>query len=131
MDKPHWHDVERLQAKLHGGDVVAQCMGIADRNAAEALKGATVHIRRAHFPSLDNDEFYWVDLIGLQVENLQGERLGQVAELMDNGAHPILKITSGEGAEGAVERLIPFVDQFVQSVSLEDRRIVVDWGVDF
>ncbi|MDB5727732.1 MAG: rimM, partial [Noviherbaspirillum sp.] len=64
LDKPELRDVDMMHAKMHGDDVVAQLMGVADRNAAEALKGAVVQVRRSHFPALSNDEFYWVDLIG-------------------------------------------------------------------
>lgn len=132
IDRPVWRDIERLQAKCHGGDVVAQWMGVADRDAAEALRGTAVYIRRAHFPPLADEEFYWVDLIGLRVENLQGETLGVVAGLMDNGAHPIMRVVAKEPQAGQeIERLIPFVDRFVQSVELTERRILVDWGMDF
>jgi 16S rRNA processing protein RimM len=133
LDKPELRDVDMMHAKIHGEDVVAQLMGVADRNAAEALKGATVQIRRSHFPPLSNDEFYWIDLIGLAVENLQGENLGTVADLMDNGAHPILRVTMplAPGAENAGELLIPFVDQFVKTVDQEAKKITVDWGLDY
>lgn len=87
-------DVDMLQAKSHGGDVVAQLMGVVGRDAAEALKGAQVQISRNHFPALSDDEFYWIDLIGLSVQNLRGEPLGVVSDLMDNGAHPILRVAT-------------------------------------
>ncbi|WP_132258825.1 ribosome maturation factor RimM [Paucimonas lemoignei] len=133
LDKPEFRDVEVMQAKTHGGDTVARLMGVADRNAAEALKGATVQISRRHFPVLDNDEYYWVDLIGLSVDNLQGEALGQVIDLMDNGAHPILRVAPPTGPEEkpVPEMLIPFVDQFVKTVDLADKKITVDWGRDY
>ena len=133
LNKPSLRDVDTMQVKIHGEDVVAQLMGVADRNAAEALKGATVQIRRSHFPALSSDEFYWIDLIGLAVENLQGECLGTVTDLMDNGAHPILRVTvpPTPGAEKAQELLIPFVDQFVKSVDQTAKKITVDWGLDF
>ncbi|RJG06833.1 ribosome maturation factor RimM [Noviherbaspirillum cavernae] len=131
LDKPALRDVDAMQAKTHGEDVVAQLMGVADRNAAEALKGATVQIRRSHFPALANNEFYWVDLIGLAVENLQGESLGAVADLMDSGAHPILRVIVPMGAEETRELLIPFVDQFVKVVDQSARKITVDWGLDY
>lgn len=130
LDTPDLHDVERLQAKLHGGDVVAQIVGIADRNAAERMQGATVSVRRAHFPPLGDQEFYWVDLIGSTVDNLQGFRLGIVSGLMDNGAHPILKVTCTENGTER-ERLVPFVDQFVKSVDTHGKSITVDWDADF
>jgi len=132
LDKPGLHDVDVMQAKSHVEDVVAQLMGVADRNAAEALKGATVQIRRSHFPPLTNDEFYWVDLIGLAVENLQGESLGTVIDLIDNGAHPILRVgPQTPDAENVQERLIPFVDQFVKTVDQAAKKITVDWGLDY
>jgi len=137
LDKPELRDVEMMQAKSHSGDVVARLMGVAGRDAAEALKGAVVQIARSHFPALSDGEFYWVDLIGLAVENLQGESLGVVSDLMDNGAHPILRVAvptiQAEAADSkaAAEILIPYVDQFVKTVSLADKKIVVDWGLDY
>jgi len=137
LDKPDVHDVDMLQVKTHGGDVVARLMGVADRNAAEALKGATVRIPRSHFPALADNEFYWVDLIGLEVENLQGEQLGVVQDLMDNGAHPILRVArpkeaQAPGADGKQpEQLIPFVDAFIKTVDRQTKKITVDWGLDY
>lgn len=132
LDKPELHDVEVMQSKMHTDDVVAQLMGVADRNAAEALKGTTVQIARSHFPALSDDEFYWVDLIGLEVENLQGEHLGLVRDLMDNGAHPILRVApEAIGPATSQEMLIPFVDQFVKTVDRTAKKITVDWGSDY
>ncbi|GAC1407055.1 MAG: ribosome maturation factor RimM [Burkholderiaceae bacterium] len=92
LDKPELHDVDMLQSKMHSGDVVALLMGVASREAAEMLRGTEVHISRARFPALSDDEFYWIDLIGLEVENLQGDILGRVAGLIDNGAQPVLRV---------------------------------------
>jgi 16S rRNA processing protein RimM len=136
LNKPEIRDVARMQAKMHSGDVVAQLMGVADRNAAEALKGASVQIARSHFPALDDNEFYWVDLIGLEVQNLQGEQLGRVLDLMDNGAHPILRVAVSATQTEEIkttqqELLIPFVDQFVIEVDRSAKKITVDWGLDY
>ncbi|WP_243405262.1 ribosome maturation factor RimM [Solimicrobium silvestre] len=139
------HDVEKLEAKRHGDDVVARLMGVVGRDAAEGLKGTVVQISRSHFPVLSNNEFYWLDLIGLAVENLQGESLGVVADLIDNGAHPILRvvqsnpvkveINSAQEAEvvpaAAREYLIPFVERFVPNVDQQSKKITVDWGLDY
>jgi 16S rRNA processing protein RimM len=123
-----------MQAKSHGGDVVAQLMGVAGRDAAEALKGAQVQIPRSHFPPLSDDEFYWMDLIGLEVDNLEGEHLGLVTDLIDNGAHPILRVARSQ-TPGPVnaqqETLIPFVDRFVKTVDQKAGKIIVDWGLDY
>lgn len=138
LDKPEFRDVAMMQSKIHSGDVVAQLMGVAGREAAEALKGASVQIPRSHFPALSDNEFYWVDLIGLEVENLQGVRLGQVSDMMDNGAHPILRVavpqaaeTAGADPKAAQELLIPFVEQFIITVDRPAKKITVDWGLDY
>ena len=66
------------EAKDHSDSVVAHAHDIEDRNDAELLKGARIFISRASFPTPDTDEFYWVDLIGLDVVNREGLALGQV-----------------------------------------------------
>jgi 16S rRNA processing protein RimM len=137
LDKPGMRAVTVRTAKLHGGDVVAQLVGVVGRDASEALKGAAVSIPRSQFPELAADEFYWSDLIGLDVVNLQGEALGQVTDMMDNGVQSIFRITPvadvAENAAGAKaeERLIPYVDQYVKSIDLAAKKITVDWGLDY
>jgi 16S rRNA processing protein RimM len=127
------HDVEKLEAKIHGDGVVARIMGIANRDAAEGLKGHVIQIQRSHFPVLSNNEFYWSDLIGLPVVNLQGESLGVVADLIESGAHPILRVVGAAQQDGESEReyLIPFVDQYVPDVDQKNKKITVDWGLDY
>jgi len=73
-------------AKEHGDGVIASAQEIPDRNTAEALKGARVFVSRASFPTAAQDEYYWVDLIGLEVINRAGVLLGTVADLLDTGA---------------------------------------------
>ncbi len=133
LDKPSLQSVSVRTAKMHGGDVVAQLVGTLGRDASEALKGAAVFIPRSEFPTLPADEFYWSDLNGLDVVNLEGEALGQVSDMMHNGAQSILRITAvpDAAAEKAPERLIPFVDQFVKTVDQAGKKITVDWGLDY
>ena len=119
------------QAKEHGDVVVAHAEEVPDRSAAEALRGARVFIGRSSFPAAGPDEFYWVDLIGLAVVNRQGEPLGAVVGLLDTGPHSVLRVAPTEQAAADAERLIPFVAAYVDDVSLEQRRITVDWGLDF
>lgn len=133
VDKPSLRAVDVRTAKMHGGDVVAQLVGTVGRDASEALKGAAVSVSRAAFPALPDDEFYWTDLIGLDVVNLQGENLGTVTDLMHNGAQSILRVAPvhTDAAEKAPERLIPFVDHFVKTVDQQAKKITVDWGLDY
>jgi 16S rRNA processing protein RimM len=116
------------EARSHAGSVVAGTQEIADRNAAEALRGCRVFVSRASFPTPQTDEYYWQDLIGLSVVNRQGVLLGTVTGLLETGAHDVLRVAD-EGA--AEERLIPFVAAYVDEVNLAERRIGVDWGLDF
>jgi 16S rRNA processing protein RimM len=116
-----------IEAREHGDGVVASVRDVLDRNGAEALRGARIFVPRSSFPTAGNDEFYWVDLIGLQVFNRDGVRLGEVSGLLDNGAQSVLQLRDGD----APERLIPFVAAFVDQVDLPGRRILVDWGLDY
>lgn len=125
-----------MEAKVHGDSVVAHLAGVAERDGALALRGFRIFVRRADFPVLDSDdEFYWVDLVGLDVINEAGDALGRVADLIDNGAHAVLRVEypsvgkDGQPANG--ERLIPFVGVYVKSVDQTAKRIVVDWQADY
>jgi 16S rRNA processing protein RimM len=136
LDKPSLRPVQVRNAKYHSGDVTATLVDVTDREAAEALKGATVQVSRADFPELPEDEYYWTDLIGLDTVNLQGEALGKVTDMMHNGAQSILRITPMADPNAAPdakapERLVPFVDQYVKTVDLQARLITLDWGLDY
>jgi 16S rRNA processing protein RimM len=119
------------QVKDHGDVVVALAQEVPDRTAAEALRGARVFIPRASFPTPDPDEFYWVDLIGLDVVNRDAVALGRVVGLIDTGPHSVLRVLPEGETSAEAERLIPFVAAYVDDVSLEQRRITVDWGLDY
>ena len=120
------------QAKEQGEVIVATVDNVEDRSGAEALKGARVFVSRTAFPTPDEDEFYWIDLIGLNVVNRDSVPLGQVVDLLDTGPHCVLRcVIPAEGAQAAVERLIPFVSAYIDKVSLADKLIVADWGLDY
>jgi 16S rRNA processing protein RimM len=124
-----------VAAKSHGDSIVAQLAGPSDRDQALALRGWRVHVRRSDFPALEDDEFYWVDLIGLEVVNEASVALGRVVDLIDNGAHAVLRIEyPSQGKDGQSvtgERLIPFVGVYVKAVDQAAKRIVVDWEADY
>lgn len=125
-----WPRVLRVVlAKNHGDSVIASIQGLDDRNHAEALRGARIFVSRDSFPTADDGEFYWVDLIGLDVLNREGQKLGVVDGLLDTGAHSVLRVQASEGK--SPERLIPFVAAYIDRVDLPGRCIHVDWGLDF
>ena len=118
------------EAKMHSDSVVACADGVMDRNAAEALRGARIFVSRSSFPAAADDEYYWVDLIGLNVINRQDEALGTVRELLSTGPQTVLVLESV--ADGKVqERMIPFVSAYVDSVDIAAKIIRVDWLSDY
>ena len=118
------------EAKEHSDTVVASAHEVDDRSAAEALKGARIFIPRSSFPTAAEDEFYWVDLLGLDVVNREGVALGQVHDLLSTGPQTVLVLSSVQDGK-PLERMIPFVSQYVDGVDLPGRRITVDWQADY
>jgi 16S rRNA processing protein RimM len=117
-------------AKEHSDGVVAQADGVDDRSTAELLKSCRIMIARSSFPTAAQDEYYWVDLMGCEVVNREGIVLGQVKDLMATGPQTVIVVE--RQAEGkTTETLIPFVAAYVDAVSLEDKRITVDWQLDY
>ncbi len=120
-----WRDYRVLDGKVHGQYLLASLAGVADRDAAETLMGMDVAVLREEMPEAEEGEYYWDELIGLEVANIQGEALGRVTGLLETGANDVLQV------QGERMRLIPFVEAYIQSVDLEAGRIVVDWGLDW
>lgn len=121
--------LEVASVRASGAGLIASSPAVADRTAAEALRGARIFIARSQFPKAADDEFYWADLIGLEVVNREAMALGRVVGLIDTGPQSVLRIQPA--AADADEVLIPFVSAYVDSVDLAARRVVVDWGLDY
>ncbi len=115
-----------VEGRLQGRLVLAKLAGIESREAAAELIGSKIYIWPEQLPALDENEYYWSDLIGMQVESISAETLGQVEDMMETGANDVMVV------KGDKERLIPFVlDDIVCEVDLANRRIVVDWQADY
>lgn len=125
--KEDWKQTEVKASRLHRGGLICQLEGVADRSAAEALKGMLVSAPREALPLTVENEYYWGDLIGLSVINTTEDTLGQVEDLIETGANDVLRVVSKDGTE----RLLPFVETVVLSVEKENGRIRVDWGTDW
>ena len=118
------------EAKEHSDSVVACAHDLDDRNAAEALRGARIFISRSSFPTAGEDEYYWVDLIGLAVVNRLGDSMGTVRELLSTGPQTVLVLDFEQDGK-TQERMIPFVSAYVDDVDLKAHRIRVDWQADY
>jgi 16S rRNA processing protein RimM len=102
--------------------VIARIDGIADRAAAEALRGLRLYVPRSALPAIAADEYYRVDLIGLRAELADGTSFGRVSDVRNFGAGDLLEI---ERTDGATE-LLPFADRNVPVVDIAAGRVVVD-----
>ena len=110
--------------KIQGQDVVAD-LGFDNRDQAIESKGQILAVDRKELPQLEDNEYYWDDLIGLSVYDLQQQNLGIVTELIETGANDVL-VVSGEK-----DRLIPYIPQVIVKIDLTGKRIEVDWDKEF
>lgn len=125
-DGGEWKSYTFESGQVQPKALMAHLAGVNSREGAEALQGMKIAVPRDALPAAEEGEYYWSDLIGLQVQNLQGESFGRVTELMETGANDVLVVDDVE-----TRRLIPFVDSVVTEVNLDAQCIVVDWGADY
>jgi 16S rRNA processing protein RimM len=121
------HDEVRVsEGKVHGNRLIARIEGVTDRETAEELVDRPIAIYREQLPEAEAGQFYWADLVGLEVRLEDGRELGTIERLLATGANDVLVV------KGDRERLIPFVTgQYVKRVDLEAKVVVVDWDPDF
>lgn len=105
------------------GGFAARLGGVATREAAEALRGLRLYAPRDRMPSLPDDEFYYADLVGLDVVDVGGAPFGRVRAVENFGGGDFLEIALAETGKPA---LIPFTRDAVPTVDLAARRIVID-----
>ncbi len=119
-----WREVNLEEGRPHGKGLVAKLAGWDDRDQVRPLVGAEIAVPRDRLPPLPEGEYYWADLIGLEVIDQNGVSLGRVSKLMETGAHDVL-VVRGVGGQ---EQLIPFVQgPVVKSVDLDAGRLDVEW----
>jgi 16S rRNA processing protein RimM len=119
-------EVSGAKARVGGKGLIGTLPGIEDRDAAEALRGSELFVPRSALPPPKDGEFYWIDLEGLRVENLEGVDFGRAAFVFPNGANDVLVV------RGDRERMIPWVrPDFVRELDFDAGRILVDWDADF
>lgn len=118
--------LEGARGKESGKHLVANFPDVDDRNVVEAMRGTDIYVPRSALPPPKPGEFYWVDLEGFRVVNVEGIDFGTVSHLFSTGANDVLSI------RGDRDRMVPFVEpDFVKSVDFEAGLITVDWDPDF
>lgn len=119
--------------KLQNKSVVAKLEGVDSRNDAELLKNADIEVSVEQLPELQEDDYYWRDLIGLNVVTESGYDMGTVEQLFETGANDVMMVKANmNDAYGAKQRMIPYLyDQVIKKVDLQAKSIIVDWDPGF
>lgn len=121
-----WREVALAEGQRHGKTLIARFEGCSDRDGAAVWVGHDIAVHRDQLPALGQDEYYWSDLEGLEVQTTAGVRLGKVAHLIETGANDVLVV------RGDRERLIPYVrPDVVVDIDLHAGVLRVDWDPDF
>lgn len=119
-------EISGVRGRAGGKGLVVTLLGVEDRDAAEALRGAELYIARDALPPPKPGEFYWVDLEGLRVVNLEGIDFGVIDHVFSNGANDVIAV------RGERERMIPFArPDYVKSVDFDNGLVTVDWDAEF
>lgn len=114
-----------------GKSIVAHFEQYDDRDSAMSLIGLKLSVSRTQLPTLNQNEFYWSDLIGLQVINRQQHCLGTVTEIFETGANDVLVVKTNSDKKSA-EILIPLVvGIYVDSADFDKHCLYVDWELDW
>ena len=120
-------EVAGVKGRPQGKGLVCHLPDVDDREKAAALVGRDIYVARELLPPPGKDEYYWVDLEGLEVVTTEGVPLGRVTHLFATGANDVVVVR-----DEARERLIPFIQgSYVRSVDLAGGRMVVDWDPEF
>ncbi|GDY27774.1 ribosome maturation factor RimM [Agarivorans sp. Toyoura001] len=125
--------IEVTEWRRHSKSFIVKLAGFDVREQAQSLTGMDIAALPQDLPELAEDEYYWRDLIGMQVVNRSGYNLGQVTDLMETGSNDVLVVKANlKDAFGKKERLIPFVEsQIIDNVDRESQTITVDWDPSF
>jgi len=119
--------------RKHNKGLIVKVGGIDDRDNAQALVGSEILINESTLPELSQGDYYWRDLIGMAVVTTKGYDLGVVSDMLETGANDVLVVKANlNDGFSKKERLIPYLlEQVVESVSIEDKQICVDWDPGF
>ena len=128
-----WQPTELENWRHHNHELIVKLKGVDNREDAQVLANVEIGVDLSVFPKLEEGDYYWHDLIGCSVVNLQGYTMGTVTEMMETGSNDVLVVkANAKDAFGKQERLIPFLyEQVVKRVDLTTKMIEVDWDAGF
>ncbi|MCA0402625.1 MAG: ribosome maturation factor RimM [Proteobacteria bacterium] len=121
-----WQPINITSLEANTKSILARVEGYALREQVASLTNIEIAIKRSQLPELEPGEYYWHDLVGMQVVNLQGMILGNIIEMLGTGANDVMII------EGEKRRLVPYLPgTYVINIDKDRRLITVDWDMDF
>lgn len=120
-------EIKEINSQLHGKNLIVQLEQSQDRDSAKAFTNLEIYIDRSQLPALNNEEFYWIDLVGLAVVNKEAIELGQITSLFATGSNDVLVVKAADGKE----RYIPYLTDVILEVNLGQKIVRVDWDADF
>lgn len=121
-----WEEFELEDFSVNAKGVIAKLKGCDDRTAAEKLVKREIGIPREALDETGDGEIFWFDLIGCEVVNIAGDKLGKVETLMETGANDVLVVKLG-----SEETLIPFIEDVVVKVDRDTKVVTVNWSGEF
>jgi 16S rRNA processing protein RimM len=116
-----WQSYHIEQSGRSGGQITVKLAGVDDRDQAQALRGASICVLRTELPERNDRDFYRADLVGCEVVNGDGIRLGVVQYFVETPAHALMVV------RGEKEFWVPAVPAHLRRVDLQARLIVVNW----
>lgn len=125
-----WRAAKIEQGREHGKGIAVKFVGVDDRNASEALAKCEVAVPAQSLPELDEEDFYWHQLEGLEVW-VGDKLLGRVSHLLETGANDVLVVRACQGSMDKRERLLPYRPEVILRVDLEAGRIEAEWDPEF
>lgn len=124
--------VKILEGKIQGKKLIVRLSDVVNVDDAEALIGYDVYIDAKAMPKLAEGDYYWSDLIGMDVVSKEGTLFGSVHQMIETGANDVMEVTPKSDSVDQETRLIPFVfDHVVLSIRPELSQITVDWQLDY
>lgn len=121
-----WQPIKLLSAEVQNKSIIAQIEGYPERETVARLTNVEIAVHREQLEELESGEYYWHQLIGMNVINSKGESFGKVIEIIPTGSNDVLVI------QGEKRHLIPYLPgQFILDINSNKQLITVDWDMDF
>lgn len=126
-----WFKIEVSRYKQNSRGLIVKLAGYDNRDASQELVGSRIGIEISQLERLAEGEYYWLDLIGLSVVNLEDVKLGKVDHIIETGANDVLVVLDRSTQDDVIERLLPWTSTVVVRVDLEHETMTVDWEADY